>query len=745
MINFNESKTACEINNETNSSFSTFNKLTPNTKVQDLFCSLMDSNISRLPNGKEKDGFVNLLSKIYGIPVRNNVDLLRGLLEKKGINEYVKNFPLYDLLCMPRPNDDDPSLEPMRKYWRERGLFEDKFYQNSPLRELLLTTPYPDETSHAGLRRYTTVMLKEIARREVISGEECSRGLDKSHIKEFLKEIALLDGAVATKWGVQFLLGIVSHLLGGTDCHRDLFLKNSEKLDVAWCLNFTELGHGSNAQGMETTATLDMETGEFIIDSPNKSRENPTSLKWWPGGLGADANHSITFAKLIIDGKDYGLHAFAFRIRDEKGNNLKGVITGLMGPKIELNGIDNGWCYYDNMRVPANSFLNKHSDVQKKNGKWEYVIKNKKIKDSQQVYIHLMDEFIRGRQFIFYMSCVLHETAATIFDAFPPHGMHPQAHHAELCNFLADAYMIDLGSGVVEGSEKENPNLSKAARRNDHILASVMKATSTDMGQQCLQKMSTYYDNVHSRKLCEQSRRNDKKNRAPQIYEGENHMLYMLGASYILLKAMRKETEKWEDMAKGLTDTFKAELEKSKLESGGYNPEEPKTLDQLPFYERPLALLKREMLDRYYAIAENMMNALQEGKDPKGVFDVGPGPGAVEAVQASRMWGKVLIMEEALKKIEAIEKVDAGRAERMKALYIIFANNHCQGTPRKPYSIQDIQQARESLKGPTYTEYATHDLVTNFMRPIEWLDALNELPKFSVPYGMDVEFQRSRL
>ncbi|POM75384.1 Hypothetical protein PHPALM_7521 [Phytophthora palmivora] len=49
----------------------------------------------------------------------------------------------------------------------------------------------------------------------------------------------------------------------------------------------TELGHGSNVQGIETVATYDKATQEFIIDSPTL-----TSRKWWPGGLGKTANHA---------------------------------------------------------------------------------------------------------------------------------------------------------------------------------------------------------------------------------------------------------------------------------------------------------------------------------------------------------------------------------------------------------------------------------------------------------------------
>lgn len=41
----------------------------------------------------------------------------------------------------------------------------------------------------------------------------------------------------------------------------------------------TELGHGTFVRGLETTATYDPETKQFIAHSPTL-----TSTKWWPGG-----------------------------------------------------------------------------------------------------------------------------------------------------------------------------------------------------------------------------------------------------------------------------------------------------------------------------------------------------------------------------------------------------------------------------------------------------------------------------
>jgi acyl-CoA oxidase len=54
--------------------------------------------------------------------------------------------------------------------------------------------------------------------------------------------------------------------------------------------------------GIETTATLDLVTDEFVIHSPTV-----TSTKYWPGGLGLWANHAVVFARCIVDGNEFGV------------------------------------------------------------------------------------------------------------------------------------------------------------------------------------------------------------------------------------------------------------------------------------------------------------------------------------------------------------------------------------------------------------------------------------------------------
>jgi acyl-CoA oxidase len=121
----------------------------------------------------------------------------------------------------------------------------------------------------------------------------------------------------------------------------------------------TELGHGTYIRGLETTATYDPSSEEFIIHSPTL-----TSTKWWPGGLGKTANHVICMAKLIIGGEDKGPHAFVVRIRDARTHApLAGIIVGDIGTKLGYNAIDNGFLRFDHFRIPRRAMLMKHAKV----------------------------------------------------------------------------------------------------------------------------------------------------------------------------------------------------------------------------------------------------------------------------------------------------------------------------------------------------------------------------------------------
>ena len=65
------------------------------------------------------------------------------------------------------------------------------------------------------------------------------------------------------------------------DEQREKWLKPTIDLNILGCYAQTEIGHGSNVAGLETTATFDNETDEFVINTPTI-----TATKWWPGDMG---------------------------------------------------------------------------------------------------------------------------------------------------------------------------------------------------------------------------------------------------------------------------------------------------------------------------------------------------------------------------------------------------------------------------------------------------------------------------
>ncbi|KAM5558900.1 hypothetical protein ABKV19_020518 [Rosa sericea] len=147
-----------------------------------------------------------------------------------------------------------------------------------------------------------------------------------------------------------------------TEEQQQKWLPLANNMQIIGTYAQTELGHGSNVRGLETTATFDQETDEFIIHSPTL-----TSSKWWPGGLGKVATHAVVYARLITDGQDYGVHGFLVQIRSLDDHfPLPGVTVGDIGMKFgsgAFNSMDNGFLRFDHVRIPRNQMLMRVSQV----------------------------------------------------------------------------------------------------------------------------------------------------------------------------------------------------------------------------------------------------------------------------------------------------------------------------------------------------------------------------------------------
>ncbi|MFV0495555.1 acyl-CoA dehydrogenase [Mycobacterium sp.] len=176
-----------------------------------------------------------------------------------------------------------------------------------------------------------------------------------------IEMLAMSDLSLMVKAGVQWGLfgGTVENL--GTERHAT-YMRDIITLKLLGCFAMTETGHGSNVQGLETTAIYDAETEEFEVHSPT-----PSSRKDYLGGAAQAAKIAAVFAQLITtengEPVNHGVHCVLVPIRDEDGNDLPGVTTSDCLYKGGLPGVDNGRIMFDHVRVPRVNLLNQFGDV----------------------------------------------------------------------------------------------------------------------------------------------------------------------------------------------------------------------------------------------------------------------------------------------------------------------------------------------------------------------------------------------
>ncbi|CAI5758715.1 unnamed protein product [Candida verbasci] len=191
-----------------------------------------------------------------------------------------------------------------------------------------------------------------------------SRYLEGDSIDVFNRRLSLLgvfDPAVSTRIGVN--LGLFISCIRGNGTYEQLKYWALDKetatiKGIYGCFGMTELAHGSNIMGLETTATFDKANDEFIINTPHIG-----ATKWWIGGAAHSSTHCTVYARLIVDEEDYGVKTFVVPLRDSNHDLMPGVTVGDIGAKMGRDGIDNGWIQFSSVRIPRFFMLQKFCKV----------------------------------------------------------------------------------------------------------------------------------------------------------------------------------------------------------------------------------------------------------------------------------------------------------------------------------------------------------------------------------------------
>ncbi|KAL4517722.1 hypothetical protein Ndes2526B_g02124 [Nannochloris sp. 'desiccata'] len=304
-----------------------------------------------------------------------------------------------------------------------------------------------------------------------------------------LESLSFCDYSLAIKSGVHFTLcgGTIAKL--GTEYHHREFLPKMDTLELPGCFAMTELGHGSNVMGIETTAVYDSTTQEFVINTPTNS-----ASKFWIGGAANTAKITTCFAQLTINGKWEGPHVFVVRLRDDSGNLMPGVRCADNGPKMGLNGVDNGQIWFNNVRIPRANLLNRYAQVDP-NGKY-----SSPIPSPTQRFGTMIGGLTTGRMLIAQGAIDASKIGVAIAVRYganrPQFGdtaiMQYVTHQRRLIPALATTYALHLsmircknlalvgsGNNFSNGSSGSTGLSAAEAAKQVHVLSSGLKAAAT--------------------------------------------------------------------------------------------------------------------------------------------------------------------------------------------------------------------------------------------------------------------------
>ncbi|PRP80277.1 peroxisomal acyl-coenzyme A oxidase 3-like [Planoprotostelium fungivorum] len=411
------------------------------------------------------------------------------------------------------------------------------------IHQMLSSDPYALDRSFTNVAEHRRYVIQQMFRirdcgfRETLSEDPHTHF---GQLSGFSLSLCSLDNSLSTKFLLHMGMFVNCIINLGTERHAS-YIPRCHSMEIVGCFALTELSHGSNARAMQTSATYDESTKEFVLHSPTIE-----AYKWWIGLAGHTANHTCLLADLRVKGKSYGLHAFVVPIRSLLTHKpLPGVIVGDMGEKPGLNGLDNGYIGFDTYRIPRENLLNKFGDVLEDG---TYTAEH--IPPAQR-FAALLNPLSAGRVGISGISCnnLIHAiTIATRYSAVrkqfgPSSGeftvLEYQTQQYRLIPHIASVYSMEFFRRwlcdryvELEGQMKAD-KIDKKLLNEMHALSSATKPLSSWQAR----------DGIQSSRECCGGHGYTKESRLTQLredndpsltFEGENWVLIQQTAKYIL-------------------------------------------------------------------------------------------------------------------------------------------------------------------------------------------------------------------
>ncbi|KAG5668840.1 hypothetical protein PVAND_016762 [Polypedilum vanderplanki] len=300
---------------------------------------MIDSKFHQVSNTQEFNKYENINNEVF-----LNKDIFPDLHLLDGPLKVYRSKATFDWRKMRLIFDTLQSWELKFKIWN--------FIKNNEIFDQSIETlPIDEQRKISNQRMFAVINAKLLTIEEYLRNPELS--------PKFFSAFGVYDANITGKVLIAFYMfpKVIQSL--GNKSVKNLVMETQELKNIG-CFALIEFAHGSNTQGMKTTATYEPLTKSFVLNTPNFE-----AAKCWIGNLGKSATHAIVYAQLYTnDGKCHGLNAFVVPLRDSKTHlTFPGVTIGDMGEKISINGIDNGFLIFNNYKIPKSNLLSKTGDI----------------------------------------------------------------------------------------------------------------------------------------------------------------------------------------------------------------------------------------------------------------------------------------------------------------------------------------------------------------------------------------------
>ncbi|PGH33734.1 acyl-CoA oxidase [[Emmonsia] crescens] len=476
-----------------------------------------------------------------------------------------------------------------------------------------------------------------------------------------------------TPYGLHYMMFIPTIELQGSIEQIEYWVPVAKQGKICGCYCQTELAHGTFVRGIETTATLDTDNDEFIVNSPTL-----TSAKFWPGAMASSCTHGILMARLVIREKDHGVHPFIIPLRNvDNFKPVQGVEFGDLGMKMGYNGTTNGYALFSGLRIPRNHLLMGHAKVHR-DGTY---VPAPHDKTAYLTMLHARSTIAAGAGFKLAQAAtiatrysVVREQGAGISDGSEMSIIHHRSQNFRLFTIIARTYAIHFTRNTLGKLEKGLKHISSthdySSMGLDHVLLAGFKAWNTQVaadGAEDARKSCGGHGFVLTSGLPSIV----AEATAPATFEGENYVMYQQVGRYLLKCWKNVKMGKQIDSRLGVIREAFTRLQVQQQEGCKASRTEflNPNIQCAIFSHRAFRLLNQ--------CSEFLENAERKGESAADAFN----NNLMEIIAAARAYIELLVLQDFINGVESTRATDPAiyaALSRLRSLFALTTITHPQ-------------------------------------------------------------------